>query len=106
MVASPERRSCRFLRVPAFQPLESSLPPLGRKKDRAGRESLLKAARQRQVDVIVVWRLDRWGRSSPDLVVTLRELIDLGVGFASRTEAPRRPAGQWRRSTEGQSRAT
>jgi putative DNA-invertase from lambdoid prophage Rac len=35
-------------------------------KDRAGRESSLKAARQRQADVIVVWRLDRWGRSLPD----------------------------------------
>jgi putative DNA-invertase from lambdoid prophage Rac len=33
----------------------------------------------------VVWRLDRWGRSLPDLVVTLRELTDLGVGFVSLT---------------------
>jgi hypothetical protein len=48
---------------------------------------LLKSARPRQVDVIAVWRLDRWGRSFPDLVVTLRELIDLGVGFVSLTEA-------------------
>jgi putative DNA-invertase from lambdoid prophage Rac len=56
-------------------------------KDRAGRESLLKAARRRAVDVVVVWRLDRWGRSLPDLVVTLRELTDLGVGFVSLTEA-------------------
>jgi DNA invertase Pin-like site-specific DNA recombinase len=54
---------------------------------RAGRESLLKVARQREVDVIVVWRLDRWGRSLPDLVVTLRELTELGVGFVSLTEA-------------------
>jgi len=36
---------------------------------------------------VVVWRLDRWGRSLPDLVVTLRELIELGVGFVSLTEA-------------------
>jgi DNA invertase Pin-like site-specific DNA recombinase len=35
----------------------------------------------------VVWRLARWGRSLPDLVVTLRELTDLGVGFVSLTEA-------------------
>jgi putative DNA-invertase from lambdoid prophage Rac len=48
---------------------------------------LLKAARQRQIDVIVVWWLDRWGRSLPDLVVTLRESIDLGVGSVSLTEA-------------------
>lgn len=56
-------------------------------KERRGRESLLMSARRREVDVIVVWRLDRWGRSLPDLVVTLRELTDLGVGFVSLTEA-------------------
>jgi putative DNA-invertase from lambdoid prophage Rac len=56
-------------------------------KDRPGREFLLKAARRREVDVIVVWRLDRWGRSVADLMVTLRELSDLGVGFVSLTEA-------------------
>jgi len=55
-------------------------------EERAGREALLKAARRRELDVIVVWRLDRWGRSLPDLVVTLRELTDLGVGFVSLTE--------------------
>ena len=33
------------------------------------------------------WRLDRWGRSLPDLVVSLRELTELGVGFVSLTEA-------------------
>jgi putative DNA-invertase from lambdoid prophage Rac len=56
-------------------------------KERAGRESLLRAARRRELDVVVVWRLDRWGRSLPDLVVTLRELTELGVGFVSLTEA-------------------
>jgi putative DNA-invertase from lambdoid prophage Rac len=56
-------------------------------KDRPGRESLLKVARRREVDVVVVWRLDRWGRSLPDLVVTLRELTELGIGFVSLSEA-------------------
>jgi putative DNA-invertase from lambdoid prophage Rac len=56
-------------------------------KDRAGRESLLKAARRREVDVVVVWRLDRWGRSVADLMATLRELGELGVSFVSLTEA-------------------
>src|SRR3954451_18464507 len=31
-------------------------------KERAGREALLKAARRREFDVVVVWRLDRWSR--------------------------------------------
>jgi putative DNA-invertase from lambdoid prophage Rac len=56
-------------------------------KDRPGRESLLSAARRREIDVIVVWRLDRWGRSVADLMTTLRELLDLGVGFVSLAEA-------------------
>jgi DNA invertase Pin-like site-specific DNA recombinase len=37
--------------------------------------------------VVVVWRLDRWGRSLSDLVVTLRELTELGVGFVPLSEA-------------------
>jgi putative DNA-invertase from lambdoid prophage Rac len=56
-------------------------------KTRPQREELLKAARRREVDVIIVWRLDRWGRSLADLVTTLKELADLGVGFVSLTEA-------------------
>jgi putative DNA-invertase from lambdoid prophage Rac len=56
-------------------------------KERPGRESLLMAARRREIDVVVVWRLDRWGRSVADLMATLREITDLGVGFVSLTEA-------------------
>jgi putative DNA-invertase from lambdoid prophage Rac len=56
-------------------------------RERPGRESILMAARRREIDAIVVWRLDRWGRSVADLMTTLRELTDLGVGFVSLTEA-------------------
>jgi DNA invertase Pin-like site-specific DNA recombinase len=55
--------------------------------ERPKRERLLEAARRREIDAILVWRLDRWGRSLPDLVVTLHELGALGVGFVSLTEA-------------------
>jgi len=51
------------------------------------RQTLLDAARRRDIDVVVVWRLDRWGRSMADLVTTLQELRDLNVGFVSLTEA-------------------
>lgn len=54
---------------------------------RPRREELLKAARRREIDVIVVWRLDRWGRSVADLVTSLNELQSLEVGFVSFTEA-------------------
>ena len=30
---------------------------------REAREKLLEAARRREIDVVLVWRLDRWGRS-------------------------------------------
>jgi DNA invertase Pin-like site-specific DNA recombinase len=39
-------------------------------KTRPQREELLKAAWRREVDVIIVWRLDRWERSLADLVIT------------------------------------
>ena len=51
------------------------------------REQLLQAARRREIDVVLVWRLDRWGRSVADLLATLQELDHLGVGFVSLTEA-------------------
>lgn len=51
------------------------------------REGLLAAARRRDIDAVLVWRLDRWGRSLVDLVVTLKELSALGVGFVSLAEA-------------------
>jgi DNA invertase Pin-like site-specific DNA recombinase len=54
---------------------------------RPNRERMLDAARRRELDVILVWRLDRWGRSLADLVVTLKELGELGVAFVSLTEA-------------------
>ncbi len=56
-------------------------------KTRPKREELLRAARRREVDAIVVWRLDRWGRSLLDLIATLQELHAVGVGFVSLTEA-------------------
>jgi len=51
------------------------------------REKLLETARRREIDVVLVWRLDRWGRSVTDLLATLQELDHLGVGFISLTEA-------------------
>lgn len=61
-------------------------------KTRPKREDLLKAARRCEVDAIIVWRLDRWGRSVADLIGSISELT--GVGFVSLTEAfdPTTPA--------------
>ena len=54
---------------------------------REAREKMIEAARRREIDVVLVWRLDRWGRSVTELLATLQELEYLGVGFVSLTEA-------------------
>jgi DNA invertase Pin-like site-specific DNA recombinase len=56
-------------------------------KTRLKREELLKMARRRQIDAILVWKLDRFGRSLADLITTLNELRDLDVVFVSLTES-------------------
>lgn len=56
-------------------------------KDRPKRDEIMKSARRREIDCVLVWKLDRWGRSLVDLVGSLKELGELGVGFVSLTEA-------------------
>ena len=58
----------------------------GTKSSRPGRDKLMKDVRARRVDAIVVWKLDRWGRSLADTVVTLQELTSAGVRFISTTQ--------------------
>jgi putative DNA-invertase from lambdoid prophage Rac len=56
-------------------------------KTRPNREKVLAMARRGELDAIVVWKLDRWGRSVADLVLTLADLSAAGVAFVSLTEA-------------------
>jgi DNA invertase Pin-like site-specific DNA recombinase len=56
-------------------------------KTRPKRDELMEAARRREIDCVIVSRLDRWGRSLGDLVTTLDEFSELGVAFVSLTEA-------------------
>ena len=55
--------------------------------ERELRENFSIQHRRREIDVVLVWRLDLWGRSLVDLVVTLKELAELGVAFVSLKEA-------------------
>jgi putative DNA-invertase from lambdoid prophage Rac len=50
------------------------------------RAELMKLAHRRELDIVLVWRLDRWCCSMADLVLTLQELNALGVGFVSLSE--------------------
>ena len=56
----------------------------GAKTDRPVLRSAIDYAREG--DVLVVWRLDRFGRSLKDLIHNVGELRDKGVGFRSLTE--------------------
>jgi DNA invertase Pin-like site-specific DNA recombinase len=53
----------------------------GSKDMRPQLDALLRQAKARKLDVIAVWKLDRFGRSLRHLVDTLAELEALGVAF-------------------------
>jgi DNA invertase Pin-like site-specific DNA recombinase len=44
---------------------------------------MMKDAKARRFDTVIVWKLDRFGRSLIDLVNHLQELTDLGIEFIS-----------------------
>jgi DNA invertase Pin-like site-specific DNA recombinase len=55
----------------------------GSKDRRPALDRLMDAARSRQIDVVIVWKLDRWGRSLKHIVNSLADLESLGVSFIS-----------------------
>ena len=57
----------------------------GAKADRAGLAAAASYTRDR--DLLIVWKLDRLGRSLPHLIETITMLEKRGVGFWSITEA-------------------
>lgn len=58
----------------------------GAKESRPALNELLKACRQRKIEVVLVWKFDRFARSVKMLVTTLHEFHELGVDFVSLTE--------------------
>ncbi len=48
---------------------------------------LMREARQRKFDAVLVWKLDRWGRDLRNIVNSLHELQQLGVSFISFKES-------------------
>lgn len=58
----------------------------GISKKRPARDELLGLCRKRKVDCVVIWKLDRWGRSMLDLVSTFNELAEFDVDFISITD--------------------
>jgi len=58
----------------------------GVKDRRSSLDQLMDAAKKRRIDMIAVWKLDRFGRSLKHLVTSLDELNSLGVVFVSYQE--------------------
>ena|SRR5579872_5831057 len=58
----------------------------GAKDRRPALDALLKDARRRRSDALVVWRLDRLGRNLRHLITLLEELQVLGIAFVSLNE--------------------
>jgi DNA invertase Pin-like site-specific DNA recombinase len=59
----------------------------GAKDSRPGLDKLMAAARRRQVDVVVVYRFDRFARSLAFLMRSMEEFRALGIDFVSLHEA-------------------
>lgn len=58
----------------------------GTTEDRTQYKLMLAAARKRRIDVVLVWRYDRFARSTQALVNALKEFQSLGVDFISYQE--------------------
>lgn len=53
------------------------------RKTRPVKQALLAKLRQKSYDAVVVYKLDRWARSSTELILDTKELLDKGIGFIS-----------------------
>jgi DNA invertase Pin-like site-specific DNA recombinase len=58
----------------------------GARNDRPGWQRVLDTARRGAIDVVVVWKLDRAGRSTLDLLSSIEQLQGLGVRFLAVTQ--------------------
>jgi DNA invertase Pin-like site-specific DNA recombinase len=59
----------------------------GAKERRPGLDALMECARKRRCDVVLVWRFDRFGRSTSHLLRGLEEFRSLGIDFCSFSES-------------------
>ena len=78
-----------YARARGFRVVEEYLDEgvSGARAKRPGLDRLLAAARRRQIDAVLVWKLDRLGRSLRHLLTLLGELEELGVRFVSLDDA-------------------
>ena len=53
------------------------------RKTRPVKQALLQKLRNHEYESVIVFKLDRWARSSTELILDTKELIDKGIGFIS-----------------------
>jgi DNA invertase Pin-like site-specific DNA recombinase len=58
----------------------------GANNDRPGLVRVLEAARRGEVEAVLVWKLDRFGRSAFDLLANIRQLEAAGARFVAVTQ--------------------
>ena len=59
----------------------------GAQASRPRLDQLLRDARLRKFEAVLVWKLDRWGRSVAHCVRSIQELVSLGIRLLSPTES-------------------
>ena len=79
------RRYCGARGWTAFEYVDTGVS--GAKDRRPALDRLITDAASRQIDVVVCWRLDRFGRNLRHLVITIEELAATGVAFVSLGES-------------------
>ena len=56
------------------------------RKTRPVKQDLLAKLRNFEYDAVIIYKLDRWARSSTELILDTKELVDKGIGFISLTD--------------------
>jgi DNA invertase Pin-like site-specific DNA recombinase len=74
LIEYAQKNDCTF---DLFEEVEST------RKTRPVKQSLLSKLRQNHYDAVVVCKLDRWARSSTELILDTKEILDKGIGFIS-----------------------
>lgn len=74
LIEYAEKNDCTY---DMYEEVEST------RKTRPVKQTLLAKLRLNQYESVVVYKLDRWARSSTELILDTKELIDKGIGFIS-----------------------
>jgi putative DNA-invertase from lambdoid prophage Rac len=53
------------------------------RKTRPVKQALLAKLRNHEYDAVIIYKLDRWARSSTELILDTKQLLDKGIGFIS-----------------------